>query len=106
MINLEYDENIGHALASRMPMWNKFNELIRSNSNLVNNKILHLAHDTVKYKLEAAYFHKVTLVKSYYLKSSNAKTLQVFNMYTGQLSPINLSFPFSHSESDMESTLC
>jgi hypothetical protein len=75
-----------------MPRWNEFSERIARSSKLVNNRILHLAHSTVKYKLESTYFHKATLVKAYYLKSSNAKTLLKRSMIENII--INLSSSF------------
>jgi hypothetical protein len=92
MFNLEYDDNIGREPTRCMPMWNEFNEQIRNNSKLANNKILNLAHSTVKHKLESAYFHRTTLVKAYTLKSSKAKTLLKRSMLENII--INLSSSF------------
>jgi hypothetical protein len=92
MFNLEYDDDIGREPTRSMTRWNEFNEQIKSNSKLANNKILHLAHSTVKYKLESAYFHRTTLVKAYNLKSSKAKTLLKRSMLENII--INLSSSF------------
>lgn len=58
-----------------MPKWKEIDGKIRNNSRFVNNRVLFLAHKTVKYKLEFAFFHKATLFKAYHLQSTHAKTL-------------------------------
>lgn len=72
-----------------MPRWREIDGKIRSNSRLVNNRVLFIAHRTVKYKLEFAFFHKATLFKAYHLQSTHAKTLLKRSMIENVI--INLS---------------
>lgn len=58
-----------------MPKWQATNNKIRYNSRFRDNRVLFLAHNTVKYKLEFAFFHITVLHKAYNLQPTSAKTL-------------------------------
>ncbi|MPZ06792.1 MAG: hypothetical protein GEU26_10345 [Nitrososphaeraceae archaeon] len=74
-MGLTFGEDIDNVLTSSMPKWKEIDDKIKNNANFANNKILLLAHSTVKYKLELAFFHVVVLNKAYNLGPSHAKTL-------------------------------
>ena len=68
------DDKSGEVLIPRMKNWVKLQEIIRS-SDLLNNRIKYIAHQAVKYKLEAAYMHIAMLNQSYKIRETTPAKL-------------------------------
>lgn len=63
------DDKSGELLQARMKNWVKLEEIINK-SELIKNRILFLAHEAVRMKLEAANMHIQMLIQSYTIKET------------------------------------